>query len=114
GPVVKEGDSQSSAIEEWPDWTNRRIARNKNCEDQDQIACGRDPGTDADLCQVVRLSTPHRLATPDPEHQRHTHDAGKGIERLVPGDRDAEAAKVRRDMRLNPHRIHVVELRVSR
>src|SRR5207247_10222229 len=91
GPVVKEGDSQSSAIEEWPDRMNRRMARNKNRDDEDQIACGRDRGTDADFCEIVPLATPSCLAAPDPERHRHAQDAGNRRGRMATGPRDVAA-----------------------
>src|SRR5436190_4314995 len=110
GPVVKEGYSQSSAIKEWPDRMNRRIARTQNCDHQDQIACSGNPGASANLCEIVRFAPPQCLPAPDPEHQRHTQDAGNRVDRLEPRHRNSETANVERDMLLNPDRIDVEHL----
>ena len=113
GPIIEEGDSQASAVEEWPEWMNRRGARKEDCQYQDQVAGGGKKGAGADLGQFVRLATSQCLLPPDPEQQRHARDAENRIDRLEPWHRDPEAAHVERDVLLNPDRTHVEDLTVS-
>src|SRR5882724_4356635 len=67
GLVVQEGDSQSSAVEEWPERMNRRGTRKEDCGYRDQVARSGKKGAGADLSQFVRLATSQCLLPPDPE-----------------------------------------------
>ena len=56
GPIIEEGNSQSSAVEEWPERMNRRGARKEDCQSQDQVAGRGKKGAGADLGQFVGLA----------------------------------------------------------
>jgi len=53
GPVVEEGNSQSSAVEEWPEWMNRRGARKEDCQYQDQVAGRGKKGAGVEVREIT-------------------------------------------------------------
>src|SRR4051812_30597869 len=89
---------------------NERVTRCDDCGHQDQITASGDPGSSADLCEVVRFAMSQGLAPPDPKHQGHTDDAEDRIDRCEPWDWYPETAKVQGNMMLNPNGIHVEDL----
>ena len=76
------------------------------------LRCG-EPRADANLREVSGLATARRLRLPNPEQQRHAEDAEQRVDRLVPGNRDPEAANVECHMLLDPHRKDIRELVVG-